>query len=729
MRVHELAKILDLSTNELKEHLQDLEMPVSSNFASLTDEQVAQVKDYIGFGDDTPAPPMESFESLLTEEESEIAAAQEEESVAVETEPEAGEAAPAGGDAGEAEDEFAGKESEEEAAAEDRDEPAEKQQAGAGDDQGEKTVYIKGHVLVKELATILDIKPNLLIAELMRENVFASISEKLDFKIAQKIASRHGIVLEKEVKKPASSQPPPVAPSPEKVVDTEEKLLTRAPVVTFMGHVDHGKTSLLDRIRSTRVAQGEAGGITQHIGAYTVEFQDHKITFLDTPGHAAFTAMRARGAQLTDIVVLIVAADDGIMPQTREAIQHAQAAGVCMIVAVNKCDLPGAQPDRARKQLQEMGLNPEDWGGDLSVVNVSAETGEGIDNLLESLVLESEMLELRANPNRPAEGFVVEARLEPGMGPTATVLVKRGTLKTGDTMVCGSTWGRVKALINDKGNKVRTAGPSDAVKCMGLNSVPEAGAAFEVYANDRAARAVVAEREEEARQHAQTASATSGVTLDDLFAKTGSQKAKKTLPVIIKCDVQGTLEAVRQTLSEIKSGKVDLSIVLTGVGNITVNDVLLAKASGAIIIGFSVSKESGVGNTAKREGVEIRLYSVIYELFDDVRRAMVGLLDPEYREVVTGHAEIRQVFEIGKHGKVAGCMVTDGRISARGRVRVKRGSEVLFEGRLASLKRFQNDAGEVREGQECGIGIDGFSGYDAGDVIECYVLEKLEISL
>jgi len=713
MRVHELAKELDLTVQELKEHLQDLEISITGNFAILTEEQVEQVKDYIGFGDDTPAPPMEAFESLLSEDEKVLSDAG-----SARGEPEAVEPADAGATTGPG----GGEAPAQEAAADAEQPEAEETEA----DEGPQTVAVKGHLLVKELAVLLDIKPNQLIAELMRENVFASINEKLEFKTAQKIAHRHGVELEKETKK-TPPPPPPVAAAPAPVVDTEEKLISRAPVVTFMGHVDHGKTSLLDRIRSTKVAEGEAGGITQHIGAYTVDFHDHRITFLDTPGHAAFTAMRARGAQLTDIVVLVVAADDGLMPQTKEAIQHAQAAKVCMIVAVNKCDLPGAQPDRARRQLQEMGLNPEDWGGDLSVVNVSAITGEGMDDLFECILLEAELLELKANPNRPAEGYVVEARLEAGMGPTATVLVKRGTLKLGDAMVCGRSWGRIKALINDVGNKVRTAGPSDAVKCMGLNSVPEAGAAFEIYPNDRAARAVAADREE-AMQQERSTSVPGGVTLDDLFAQTDAH-SRKELPVVLKCDVQGTLEAVRQSLGDIKSEKVELKVMLGGVGNITVNDVLLAKASGAIIIGFHIGKESGVDRIAKHEGVEIRLYSVIYELFDDVRRAMAGLLDPEFREVITGHAEIRQVFEIGKHGKIAGCMATDGRITMRGRARVKRGTEVLYEGKLASLKRFQNDASEVREGQECGIGMDRFSGYIEGDVIECYVLEKLEQKL
>ena len=427
-----------------------------------------------------------------------------------------------------------------------------------------------------------------------------------------------------------------------------------------MGHVDHGKTSLLDKIRHAHVAQGEDGGITQHIGAYMVQYHDRSITFLDTPGHAAFTAMRARGANLTDIAVIVIDGVDGVMPQTREAIQHAKAAEVCIMFAINKIDLRNANVDRVKRQLQQDGITPEDWGGDVVCCPVSAVTGDGIDHLLEMILLQADMLELKSNPKRRAQGFVIEARLEAGMGPTANLLVTRGTLQVGDALVCGPYWGKIKALINDQGIKVRTAGPSSAVKCLGMTNVPEPGMEFKVYPDERVARSISEERM--AKKRLDDISVPKRASLDDLLRKpTGPEK--QYLSLVLKTDVQGSLEAIQQSLLGIKSDKVSLKIVLAGVGTITENDVLLASASNAIILGFHVSKEDGVSGMAKREGVEIRLYSVIYELLDNVRDAMIGLLVPISKELVIGHAEIRQVFEISKKGKIAGCMVVDGRVS------------------------------------------------------------------
>ena len=509
------------------------------------------------------------------------------------------------------------------------------------------------------------------------------------------------------------------------VPDSPDTLLPRPPVVTFMGHVDHGKTSLLDQIRNTRVVAGESGGITQHIGAYTVELNDHKITFLDTPGHAAFTAMRARGANLTDIAVLVVAADDGVMPQTIEAIKHAQAAGVCIIIAMNKMDLRSANPDRLKQQLQENEVMVEDWGGSIGCCPVSAMTGEGIDGLLERIILESEMLELKANPNKPANGFVVEAQMEPGMGPTASLLVKSGTLKVGDSVVCGLYWGRVKALISDQGKKVRAAGPSTAVKILGLTNVPGAGDEFQVMANDREAKTISEEMQQTDRtQTLEGAAAPKKMSLDDLFGAAASAE-KKELKVIIKADVQGSLEAIEHSLNGIKSDKVDIKIISSDVGNITENDVMLASASDAIILGFHAGKESGANAAAKREGVEIRLYSIIYELIDEVESAMKGLLEPELREQVIGEAEIREVFELSKKSKIAGCMVMSGRITAKANIRIKRERDILFEGKIGSLKRFQNEASEVRQGQECGIRPENFTNFEPGDMIEAYLVEKI----
>ncbi|TAN38992.1 MAG: translation initiation factor IF-2 [Verrucomicrobia bacterium] len=589
-----------------------------------------------------------------------------------------------------------------------------------------KTVLVRGPIIVKEFAEQLGLKPNQLIAEMMMMNIFASINERIDLKIAQQLAEKHGAHLEHEKKqierKPVTKAAEPAA---EPTEDRVEELATRPPIVTFMGHVDHGKTSLLDKIRNAKVAASEDGGITQHIGAYTVTLNDRQITFLDTPGHAAFTQMRARGANMTDIAIIVIAADDGIMPQTREAIQHARAAKVAIMVAINKTDLRGANVDRVKQQLQKEELAPEDWGGTTICCPVSAVTGAGIDHLLEMILLQADMLELKSNPTRRAQGYVIEARLEPGMGPTANILVKRGTLKVGDAITCGPYWGRVKALISDKGIKVRTATPSMAVKVLGLTAVPEPGMEFQVQANDRVARDMSEKACAEKREQ-EIAVAPKRLTLDDLMRPAAAQaKDARKLRIILKADVQGSLEAIQNALAGIKSDKVQLDILLTGVGNVSSNDVLLARASEAIIVGFHVSKDDGVNAVAKREGVEIRLYSIIYELLDEVRNAMVGLLEPVVKQTVVGHAEVLQVFEISKKGKIAGCRCTDGRITSRSRARIKRKGEVLFEGALNSLKRFQNDAAEVREGQECGLRLDHFSDFQVGDVIECFEIEKI----
>ena len=590
-----------------------------------------------------------------------------------------------------------------------------------------KVIYAKGHVVVRELAEKLGVKPNVLVAELMRMSIFASVGMKIEFKVAEKVAEKFGFRMEHE-KKAAPPPPPPKEPEP-KTPDAPEKaddFAPRPPVVTFMGHVDHGKTSLLDYIRKAHVAAGESGGITQHIGAYQVDYQGRGITFLDTPGHEAFTAMRARGANLTDIAVIVIAADDGIMPQTKEAIQHAQAAKVAMIVAINKCDLRTANPDRVMRQLQQMGIAPEEWGGDTICCKVSAQTGDGIDGLLEMILLQADMLELRANPRRPAQGYVIESRLEAGMGPTANVLVKNGTLNLNDAMVSGHCWGRVKAMIDDRGAKVRKAGPSAAVKVMGLTAVPAPGDEFVIYPNDRDARKVAEERLEAERlkELAGEEKEKKPLTLDDLLkAKEGS--TKRVLSVVLKTDVVGSLEAIKNSLEGIKSEKVELEIISTGAGNVTVNDVMLAAASKAVVLGFHVGKENGAGAEAKRRGVEIRLYTIIYEMIDDVKNLMTGLLDPIIKEHSNGFAAIRQIFDMGKRGKVAGCMCTKGKITLKGRVRVRRKDEILWEGRIASLRRFQNEASEVREGQECGIVLDKFTGFTEGDFIESYESERV----
>ena len=713
MRVHELAKQLGVPNKELVPVLRDMGIDVKSHASTLTDRQVEQVQERYG---KKPPPPSE-FDIVPPPRRTplprrspppppEPAEPAAEPVAATPAEP----TAPAAEAATEAP-------------------PAEPEQAEEEEEEPSTNILLKGPVVVREFAEMLHLKPNQLIASLMSMNVFASINEKIEVRVAQQLGAKFGFTVEQEKRKKEVKQPPP-PPKPEVVEvveDKPEQVETRPPVVTFLGHVDHGKTSLLDRIRKTRVAKSEHGGITQHIGAYTVQYADRVITFLDTPGHAAFTAMRARGANLTDIAVIIIAADDGIMPQTREAIQHARAAGVSIIVAINKIDLPRANVERVKQQLQQEDLATEDWGGQTVCCPVSAETGEGIDNLLEMILLVSDMMELTANPTRKATGFVIEARLEPGMGPTATLLVKDGTLKLGDAIVCGQASGKIKALLNDKGIKLRLAGPSTPVKCLGLTSVPAAGEAFAIYADAKTAKAEVERRIALARQDQQTEPARK-ISLDDLLSATDPNSVLE-LPLIVKTDVQGSTEALQQALEQIRSEKIRMKILLSGVGNITTNDVLLASASGAIILGFHVAKENGVAPLAAREGVEIRLYNVIYELLDDVRDAMTGMLAPDERERILGQAAIRQIFELSNKGRVAGCMVVKGKVHLKSRIRVRRGGAVLFDGRIMNLKRFQSDASEVREGQECGIRLQGYRDFEIGDLIEAYEVEKVAAQL
>lgn len=596
------------------------------------------------------------------------------------------------------------------------------------EDSDDNVLRIRGGITVRELAECVGVKPNLIVADLMSMNVFANINAKLDFDVAEKVANKRGFEVEHEKRGAEAGSIPTAKRDDEDVyVDKPEDLLPRPPVVTFLGHVDHGKTSLMDQIRNTTVAKGESGGITQHIGAYAVKMSGKPITFLDTPGHAAFTAMRARGANLTDIAVIIIAADDGIMPQTKEAIAHAKAANVEIMVAINKCDLPSANPDRVLQQLQAEGLSPEAWGGETICCNVSAATGEGVPHLLEMILLQAEVLELNANPNKRAEGFVVEAQLQTGRGPTATLLVTGGTLNVGDAILCGPHWGRVKALIDDHGRQIKSATPSTPAKCLGLSGVPEAGAEFRVMASDRKAREVAGQR----AMALKTASleAPRKASLDDLFTQLKNDSERLELSVIVKADTQGSLEAIVHSLNDIKSEKVTLRFIHSGTGNITTNDILLASASNAVILGFHVAKEAGVDAVAKREGVEVRLHQIIYELIDQVRDAMIGVLGPKLEEIKRGQAQVRQIFEIGKGGRIGGCLVLKGTVNIKHRVRVKRKNEVLFEGSMQSLKHFQNDVPEVREAQECGIRVQHFSDLQEGDIIESYEIEERQQTL
>jgi translation initiation factor IF-2 len=590
-------------------------------------------------------------------------------------------------------------------------------------DTGGKVVHLKPPIIVRELAQQIGLKPFQVISDLMEMNIFAAINHTIEPDIASAICKKHGYIFEVEKREKGAGvhktevvveEPPPPQPPP------QEELKPRAPIITFMGHVDHGKTSLMDAIRKSRVAAGEAGGITQHIAAYSVVHNGHPITFLDTPGHQAFTAMRARGATVTDIVVLVVAADDGIMPQTIEAINHAKAAKVPIIVAINKIDLPSANIDRVKTQLQERGLTPEDWGGETICCPVSATKGTGIDHLLEMMLLQSEVMELKASPTAPARATVIEAQLEAGRGPTVTAIVRMGTLKVGQPFICGNYWGKIKSLIGDTGQNVREASPATPIKVLGFTGLPNAGDELLVMESERSARTLGEERLLELRSH--KLAMPQRATLESLFDSMGD--GKKQLQIILKCDVQGSTEAISAALNQIESKKIDLEIIHAGVGPISESDVLLATASDAVIIGFNVKTENQAASAAKREGVQIKLYSIIYELIDQVKEAMVGLLDPELRESVVGHAEVRQVFELTK-GTVAGCYVTDGRIIRTGRARVIRKRQPIYDGGIATLRRFQDDVKEVRAGVECGIKLGDYTEYEVGDIIECYNLEKV----
>jgi len=587
----------------------------------------------------------------------------------------------------------------------------------------QKVIVIKPPIVVKHLASELGLKPHQLIAELMTYNIFANINQTIEPDIASKICENHGFVLEKERREKGAGvhkvEQVVVAPPPP-VIQKEEELKPRAPIITFMGHVDHGKTTLMDAIRETRVAAGEAGGITQHIGAYSVDRNGAKITFIDTPGHAAFTAMRARGANVTDIVVLVIAADDGIMPQTIEAINHAKAAPhVKIMVALNKIDLPGANIDRVKKQLQDRGLTPEDWGGETIVCPVSASKGTGIDHLLEMMALQAEVMELKASPTARPRGTVIEAQVEAGRGPTATIIVQMGTLKTGDPFICGDYSGKVKSLLDDRGQPVKEAEPSTAVKVLGFTGLPNAGDELLVMESERSAKTLSDERLEAKRANKLTLP--QRATLESLLE---AADGKKVLRIVLKCDAQGSLEALVGALQQIESKKVDLEIIHSAVGPISESDILLASASDAVVVGFNVKVEAMAVSAAKREGVQVKLYSIIYELLDQIKEAMAGLLEPEHRETVIGHAEVKQVFQLSR-GIVAGCLVTDGRVARTARARVLRKRQPVYDGGISTLRRFQDDVKEVRSGLECGIRLGDFSEYQVADVIECYQLEAI----
>ncbi|GER65665.1 translation initiation factor IF-2 [Weizmannia acidilactici] len=570
---------------------------------------------------------------------------------------------------------------------------------------------------VAELAKKLNREPSEIIKKLFLLGVVATINQQLDKDAIELIASEYGVKVEEEV---VIDQTDLETYFTE---DREEDLEVRPPVVTIMGHVDHGKTTTLDSIRHTKVTAGEAGGITQHIGAYQVKIDGKKITFLDTPGHEAFTTMRARGAQVTDITVLVVAADDGVKPQTVEAINHAKAADVPIIVAVNKIDKPTANPERVMQELTEYGLIPEDWGGDTIYVPISALTGEGIDNLLEMILLVSEVEELKANPNRRALGSVIEARLDKGRGPVATLLVQNGTLHVGDPIVVGHTYGRVRAMVNDLGRRVKEAGPSTPVEITGLNDVPEAGDRFVVFEDEKTARQIGEARKQQAVQAHRNE--TARISLDTLFEQM-KQGEMKELNVIVKADVQGSVEALTAALQKIDVEGVNIKVIHTGVGAITESDVALASASNAIIIGFNVRPDANAKRAAETEKVDIRLHRIIYKAIEEIESAMKGMLDPEYEEKIIGQVEVRQTFKVSRIGTIAGGYVTDGKITRDSGVRVIRDGVVIYEGEIDTLKRFKDDVKEVNQGYECGITIKNFNDIKEGDVLESFIMEEVE---
>ena len=577
-------------------------------------------------------------------------------------------------------------------------------------------VSIPDEINVGELASRMKKTAGEVIKQLIKLGVFASVSDVIDYDTAALVAMELGCKVEKEV----------VVTVEERLIDDHEdsadELVGRAPVVVVMGHVDHGKTSLLDYIRQANVASGEAGGITQHIGAYTVEVNGSPITFLDTPGHEAFTSMRARGAMVTDIAILVVAADDGIMPQTIESINHAKAANIPLVVAINKMDTVGANPERIKQQLTEYDIVPEEWGGDTIVCPISAKTGMGIDNLLENLVILAEVQELKANPNRAAKGAVIEARLDKGRGPIMTVLVQNGTLKLGDIIIAGTAVGRVRTMINDKGVRITEAGPSVPVEISGMSEVPSAGDTFNAVADERMARELVEERKIQQKNAA--FGANKKVSLEDLFSQIQAGEMK-TLNIIVKADVQGSAEAVKASLEKITNEEVRVKVIHSGVGAINESDVMLAATSGAIIVGFNVRPDNAARDNAVRSNVDMRMYRVIYDCINEIESAMKGMLAPKFKEAIIGHAEVRETYKVSKVGTVTGCYVTDGKIQRGCSVRVLRDNVVIHEGELASLRRFKDDVKEVANGYECGMQVEKFNDIKVGDVIECFVMEQV----
>ena len=673
-RVYKIAQELNMTSKELIEKLEELDIKVTNHMSSLSMEEAEVIIELLG---DKREEKEENMTKTEVEDIKDIETIKEQPKQEIEPE----------------EMDF----EEEEA-------------------YDSNAIIIGDTIVVGDLAKKLDIAASEVIMKLIKLGIMANINQEIKFETAEKIALDYDILLEREEKEEEAAD----------IIieeDEAEDLKPRPPIVTVMGHVDHGKTSLLDSIRNTRVTDREAGGITQHIGASEVTVNGKKVVFLDTPGHEAFTEMRSRGAKVTDIAILVVAADDGIMPQTVEAINHSKAAGVPIIIAINKIDKPSANIERVRQELSEKGLLVEEWGGDVIDVPVSAKTGENIDTLLEMVLLVAEMEELKANPDRNAVGTVIESNLDKGRGPVATVIISNGTLKVGDPIVAGSSYGKVRAMINDKGKRIKKAPPSTPVEILGLNEVPNAGDQFVVLASDKAARTIAEKRKEKIRDEQMKAS--SKISLEDLFEKMQHGELKE-LNIIVKADVQGSVEAVRQSIEKLTNEEVSVRVIHGGVGAITESDIMLASASNAIVIGFNVRPSTGANTLVEREKVDMRTYRIIYEAIKDIEKAMKGMLDPEYVEEELGKAEIRLPFKVPNAGMVAGSYVISGKILRNAKARLVRDGIVVYDGTIDSLRRFKDDVKEVATGYECGIGLTNFNDIKEGDIIEAYVIKEVE---
>ena len=681
IRVYELAKELNVSSKDLINLLmEEFGVEVKNHMSVIEDEDATLIKELLG---DTSNGDSEGKKSLVDEYEEELA-----ESL----------------NKGVKKKKKTKKELEQE-------EVERNAEAACG------VIEIGETITVKELCEKLGKPTNDVIKNLIFLGVMAGVNQEIDFTTAEKLCEKYEVLVEKK------EEETELEAFEEDTDVVEENLVKRPPIVTIMGHVDHGKTSLLDAIRHAKVTASEAGGITQHIGAYTVSLNGEKITFLDTPGHEAFTAMRARGAQVTDIVILVVAADDGIMPQTKEAINHCKAADVPMIVAINKIDRPGANVDRVKQELTEHGLVSEDWGGDTICVPVSAKTGENLESLLEMVLLTAEMQELKADPNRKAKGTVIEAKLDKGRGAVASLLIQNGTLNVGDSILVGSTYGRIRAMFDDRGKKIKSAGPSIPVEILGLSEVPAAGDRFIVCKDEKTARNMADLRKQKIKADSHQAS--NRVSPEDLYSQIQEGKVKE-LAIVVKADVQGSVEAIRQSLEKLSTDDVKVRVIHGAVGAITETDVTLAAASNALVIGFNVRPDGNATVQAEKENIEIKTYRIIYDAIEDVKSAMIGMLEPEYKEVVNGKAEVRMTYKISNVGTIAGCYVTDGKIVRNSEIRVIRDGIVIFESTLASLKRFKDDAKEVAKGYECGLSVEKFNDLKEGDVIESFTMEAIK---